>query len=54
MAFEFESIGFKLLGKDSLIKLLHNGNKMLAEIGHSSVICMLHNIVSSRYITILQ
>ena len=36
------------------MKLLHNGNKMLAEIGHSTVICILHNIVSPRYIQLLQ
>lgn len=27
---------------------------MLAEIGHSTVICILHNIVSPRYIQLLQ
>jgi hypothetical protein len=54
MADGFEQIGFKLLGKDNLVKLLHNGNKMLSEIGNSVIICLLHNVCSPRYVEMLQ
>ena len=54
MADGFEQIGYKLLGKDNLVKLLHNGNKMLCEIGNSVVICLLHNVCSPRYVELLQ
>lgn len=53
MAQEFENIGSKLLTKDTLFKLLHNGNKTLAEIGHSVIICLLHNVCSPKYVELL-
>ena len=39
---DFDLLANKLISKDSLIKVLHNGNKVLAEVGFStmeSIIC---------------
>ena len=44
MGEDFESLSLKFLSKDSLIKLLHSGTKMLAENGHQTILGVLHNV----------
>lgn len=41
MGIDFESIAYKMFTKDGLIKLLHNGKHILAEIGFTTVVGIL-------------
>lgn len=50
MGIEFESAAFKLVGKDNLGKLMHNGTKILAEIGASALISIVMNVCSIKII----
>jgi hypothetical protein len=50
MNIEFESAAFKLVGKDTLGKLMHNGTKILAEIGASALISIVMNVCSIKII----
>jgi len=47
---EFESAAFRLLTKDALIKLIHAGKHILAEIGTTTIIGILRNVCSSKVI----
>jgi len=44
MTIDFESAGFKLVGKETLSKLMHSGTKILAEIGASALIAVVLNV----------
>ena len=50
MGADFESAAYKLFNRDSLVKLLHNGKHILAEIGTHTVIGILHNVCSVKVI----
>lgn len=50
MGADFESAAYKLLTKDGLIKLLHNGKHILAEIGFHTVVGILNNVCSIKVI----
>jgi len=54
MGDDYENNAHTLCGKESLSKLLKNGNKMLAEFGNNTVIAFLHNISSNRIVQRLQ
>ena len=43
-------IFYKLVGKDTLGKLMHNGTKILAEIGASALISIVMNVCSTKII----
>ena len=51
MGVDFESAAYKLLTKDGLIKLLHNGKHILAEIGFTTVVGILHNVCSVKVVS---
>mmetsp|Transcript_43444 Transcript_43444/g.41904 ORF Transcript_43444/g.41904 Transcript_43444/m.41904 type:complete len:90 (+) Transcript_43444:393-662(+) len=44
----------KLISKDSLLKLLHSGTKVLAEIGFQTISFLLANVCSPKLIQRLQ
>jgi len=48
LGIEFESAAYKLVGKDILGKLMHNGTKILAEIGASALISIVMNVCSTK------
>ena len=50
MGIDFESAAYKLVNKDALIKLMHNGKHILAEIGTSSMISILNNVCSAKVV----
>ena len=50
MGNDFESSAFKLIGKDSLGKLMQNGTKILAEIGASTLIAIIKNVCSVKIV----
>ena len=50
---DFENLALKLIRKDALIKVLHNGNKTLAEIGHFAVLGILNHVCVPKLIQIL-
>ena len=45
---DYEANAFALCSKESLCKLLKNGNRILSEVGHHTIISILHNISSVR------
>lgn len=45
---DFEQLSLKYVSKDSLLKLLHSGSKVLAEIGHSTILAILHNVCAPK------
>ena len=47
---DFESAAFRFMTKDALVKLCHAGKHILAEIGTTTIIGILHNIISSKVI----
>ena len=54
MNIEFEQTAFKLAAKETLGKLMHNGTKILAEIGASTLISIVINVCSIKIIQRLQ
>lgn len=50
MSIDFEAVGYKLIGKDHLSKLMHSGTKILAEIGASALISIVMNVHSVKII----
>lgn len=47
---DFESAAFRLLTKDALVKLIHAGKHILAEIGTNTVIGILRNVCSVKVV----
>lgn len=47
---DFESAAFRLLSKDALLKLMHAGKHILAEIGTTTVVGILRNVLSSKVV----
>ena len=47
---DFEASALKLCRQENLIKLLHSGNKILAEVGHLVVLGIVHNVCSLKLI----
>ena len=50
LGIEFESAAYKLVGKETLSKLMHNGTKILAEIGASALVSIVMNVCSIKII----
>ena len=50
MGADFESAAYKIFTKDGLIKLLHNGKHILAEIGFNTCVGILHNVCSLKVV----
>ena len=50
MGLDFESAAYKLMTKDGLVKLMHYGKHILAEIGTSAVISILNNVYSVKVV----
>jgi hypothetical protein len=48
MGNDFENLGNKFITKDSLLKLLHSGTKVLAEIGFSTITIIIENVCIPR------
>ena len=47
---DFESAAFRLFTKDALVKLMHAGKHILAEIGTNTVVGILRNVCSAKVI----
>ena len=47
---DFESAAFRLLSKDALLKLMHAGKHILAEIGTTTGVGILRNVLSSKVV----
>jgi hypothetical protein len=47
---DFEPAAFRLLSKDSIVKLMHVGKSILAEIGTTTALGILHNLYSVKVI----
>jgi hypothetical protein len=45
---DFELLANKFISKDSLLKLLHNGNKVLAEIANQTIVAILNNVCAPK------
>ena len=46
---DFEQIAYKFIQKgESLIKLIHNGTKMLAEVGNQTIIHIITNVYAPK------
>lgn len=46
---DFETIAYKFIQKgESLLKLIHCGTKMLAEVGHQTIITIITNVYAPR------
>jgi hypothetical protein len=50
MGDDFESSAFKLVGKESLGRLMQNGTKILAEIGAQTMVAIIQNVCSVKII----
>jgi hypothetical protein len=50
---DFEQLAYKFISKDSLFKLLHNGNKVLAEVANTTIVNILNSVCLSKYISCL-
>lgn len=51
---DFEVLALKLITKEALIKVLHSGNKMLAEFAHHAVLGILNHVCVPKLIQKLQ
>jgi len=47
---DFEPAAFRLLSKESIVKLMHVGKSILAEIGTTTALGILHNLYSVKVI----
>lgn len=46
---DFEQIAYKFIQKgESLLKLLHNGNKILAEVANQTMITIITNVYAPK------
>jgi hypothetical protein len=46
---DFEQIAYKFIQKgESLLKLLHNGNKVLAEVANSTISTIITNVYAPK------
>ena len=50
MGDDFEHAAFKFMQKEGLIKLLHNGKQILAEVGFNAIIGILNNVCSAKVV----
>ena len=51
---DFEALALKLMTKEALIKVLHNGNKTLSELAHISILSILNHVCVPKLINRLQ
>ena len=51
---DFETLALKLVTKDSLLKVLHSGNKTLADHAHQSILGILNHVCVPKLISRLQ
>ena len=51
---DFEVLAHKLITKEALIKVLHSGNKMLAEFAHHAMLGILNHVCVPKLISRLQ
>lgn len=47
---DFESAAYRLLTKDGLVKLVHAGKHILAEIGTTTIVGILRNVCSAKVV----
>lgn len=47
---DFEAAAFRLITKDGLVKLMGAGKHILAEIGTTTIVGILRNICSARFV----
>lgn len=47
---DFESAAYRLMTKDALVKLMHAGKHILAEIGTTTIVGILRNVCSAKVI----
>ena len=50
MGDDFESAAYKLLQKEGLIKVMHAGKTILAEVGFNATISILNNVCSAKVV----
>jgi hypothetical protein len=50
MGIEFEPMAVKLVGKETLGKLMHSGTRILAEIGASALVSIIVNVQSTKVV----
>ena len=50
MGDDFEQAAFKLMSKEGLIKVIHSGTKILAEIGFNAIIGIMNNVCSAKVV----
>lgn len=48
---DFETLALKLVTKDSLLKVLHSGNKTLADHAHQSILGILNHVCVPKLIS---
>jgi hypothetical protein len=48
MGDDFEPLAMKFMSKESLIKLLHCGTRVLAEIGHQTILAILNSTCAPK------
>lgn len=47
---DFESVAYRLITKDGLVKLMHAGKSILAEIGTIAIVGILRNVCSTKVV----
>ena len=50
MGDDFEQAAWKLMQKEGLIKLMHSGTKILAEVGLNAIVGILNNVCSAKVV----
>ena len=50
MGDDFESAAYKLLQKEAVMKVMHAGKSILAEVGFNATIGILNNVCSSKVV----
>lgn len=47
---DFEMLALKLITKDALLKVLHSGNKTLADLAHHAILSILNHVCVPKLI----
>ena len=50
MGDDFELVAFKLMQKEGLIKLLHSGTKILADVAFNAIVGIINNVCSTKVV----
>ena len=50
MGDDFEQAAYKLMSKEGLVKVMHSGTKILAEIGFNAIIGIMNNVCSTKVV----